>query len=153
MENSNEYSRAGQPWEMNEDSQLVKNYNINNLDIMTISKIHKRMPGGIISRLKHHNIINIRTSARGYLDYKNSDLYKEICKNKQEQKKEQKGKKIQDISIKNNDESHIIQIKKDVKEINEIQTEIASLKKDVKEMLRLMNALYEFETEQRIESA
>lgn len=72
------FKNAGEPWTENEDNQLNKLYNVDMLDIMEISKIHNRAPGGIISRLCKNNYIPNRTSARGYMTYKNSDLYKQI---------------------------------------------------------------------------
>jgi hypothetical protein len=66
-------------WTQVEDEQLNKLYNIELLDIIEISKIHNRTPGGIISRLIKNNYITDKTCARGYLDYINSNLYKEIC--------------------------------------------------------------------------
>jgi hypothetical protein len=70
------FKNAGEPWTQEEDTQLNKLYNEDMLDIIEISKIHNRAPGGIISRLFKHNYIVNRQSARGYIAYKNSDLYK-----------------------------------------------------------------------------
>ena len=72
------FKNAGEPWTENEDNQLNRLYNVDMLDIMEISKRHNRAPGGIISRLCKNNYIPNRTSARGYMTYKNSDLYKQI---------------------------------------------------------------------------
>lgn len=72
------FKNAGEPWTENEDNQLNILYNMDMLDIMEISKRHNRAPGGIISRLCKNNYIPNRTSARGYITYKNSDLYKQI---------------------------------------------------------------------------
>ena len=69
------------PWTVQEDQQLNKLYNEEQLDIIAISKINNRAPGGIISRLREKKYITTRQSARGYTTYKNSDLYKEIVKN------------------------------------------------------------------------
>jgi hypothetical protein len=78
------FKNAGEPWTENEDNQLNKLYNIDMLDIMEISKIHNRAPGGIISRLCKNNYIPNRTSAKGYMTYKNSDLYKQIVSTNKE---------------------------------------------------------------------
>ena len=60
------FTNSGKPWEQQEDDQLNTLYNVDILDIMAISKIHKRTPGGIISRLfKHKYITPPRNSARG----------------------------------------------------------------------------------------
>jgi hypothetical protein len=79
-----------EPWTENEDIQLNQLYNIDMLDIMEISKINNRPPGGIISRLCKNNYIPNRTSARGYMVYKNSDLYKQIVSNNKVKEKESK---------------------------------------------------------------
>ena len=78
------FKNAGEPWTENEDNQLNRLYNVDMLDIMEISKRHNRAPGGIISRLCKNNYIPNRTSARGYMTYKNSDLYKQIVSTNKE---------------------------------------------------------------------
>ena len=83
----NIFKNAGEPWTQEEDIQLNKLYNEDMLDIIEISKIHNRAPGGIISRLIKDNYIVNRQSARGYLAYKNSDLYKEIVNNNKDKRK------------------------------------------------------------------
>ena len=87
-QNRNEYSS----WSEEEDMQLDKLYNFDLLDILEISKINNRLPGDIISRLvKNNNIVN-RISARGYLQYKQSDAYKQIVLENKKLKKERKEK-------------------------------------------------------------
>ncbi len=70
MEELATFKNAGEPWNEAEEKQLNKLYNEDMLDIMEISKIHCRAPGGILSRLKMHKHITHRQLARGY------DLYK-----------------------------------------------------------------------------
>jgi hypothetical protein len=141
MEIPKEYELAGQPWENSEDNQLIKEYTVDKLTVLELCKIHKRMPGGIISRLRHLDLVDMRSKARGYLEYENSDLYKEICKNKMLAKEKRKEIK-NELQITNN----TVEIKQ-LKEITEMKASINSLKKDVKEILRLMNMLYEFESQ------
>ena len=94
------FKNAGDPWTKEEDIQLNKLYNEDMLDIMEISKIHNRAPGGIISRLFKHNYIVNRQSARGYIVYKNSDLYKQIVSdNKDKYKKKIKPTQTDNILI------------------------------------------------------
>ena len=81
-----EYNLAGQSWEKEEDDQLVEEYNIGKLDLMEICKVHKRMPGGIMSRLKRLNLINMKNEVRGYSEYLKSDLYKIVSKITNERK-------------------------------------------------------------------
>lgn len=132
-----EYNLAGQPWEKKEDDQLIKEYNIDKLKLLDISKIHKRMPGGIISRLKKLNLIDMRCNARGYEEYQNSNLYKDICKTRAENRLERKI----ESSVNTNSNTisqgnqNIIELKKDVKE----------MKENISKILELMNAIYDFE--------
>ena len=143
------YDRQKEAWDDKELEYLKSYYETKEMTISQIADIHRRTPGSISHKLKVLDLIPHYTLSRGYLDYKNSNLYKEIIetsktiksdkKAKNEARLKEKVKSLPDITI--------------TKEINEIQKEIASLKKDVKEMLRLMNALYDFETEQRIDTA
>lgn len=146
--NIKELTLAGQPWSKKEDEQLIKEYNIDKMTIIDICKIHKRMPGGIISRLKHGGIIAHTMDARGYIDYQQSDLYKEIRKHK----KENRMKNITDFDETINNENNlkstpvstpfreVIDLRN---EVSDIKNEISILKHDVKEILRLMNTLYD----------
>ncbi len=138
------FKNAGEPWLQEEDIQLNKLYNINKIDIIEISKIHNRAPGGIISRLQKHNYITNRVSARGYNDYKNSDLYKEIVSTNNNKKKTTQPATIL-ISI---NKSDYIEIEN---EFNNLKNEIRDLKKNmnlkntIKELIDMMKAVYDFE--------
>ena len=146
METETIFKNAGEPWTQEEDTQLNKLYNENMLDIMEISNIHNRAPGGIISRLvKQNNILN-RQSARGYETYKNSDLYKEIVSKNEEkkcQKKTKPEKKAKPIQIDNGTiTSNYIELQNDVKEM---KNHIKELEHTIKELIEMMKAVYEFE--------
>jgi hypothetical protein len=148
MEADTIFERAGEPWSSDEDNKLNKLYNEDLLDIMEISKIHNRAPGGIISRLfKHQHIVN-RTMARGYMKYKNSDLYKEIVSNNKEKnnndtqdKPKKKVTQTDNIFISINKKDYT-ELKNDVKEM---KTEIKELRKTLTELVEMMKAVYEFE--------
>jgi hypothetical protein len=77
------------------------------------------------------------------LDYKNSNLYKQIVERGKSSDSEKKIKK--EVKLKAKTEG--LTVSTPFREILEIRHEIADLKKDVKEMLRLMNALYDFESQ------
>ena len=148
MEIETIFKNAGEPWSQEEDTQLNKLYNEDILDIMEISKIHCRAPGGIISRLHKHNYIVNRQSSRVYINYKNSDLYKEIVSNnkkktKIEDKPEKKinQKQIDNILISIN-KSDYIELQNDVKEM---KNEIKDLKNTIKELVEMLKAVYDFE--------
>ena len=150
METETIFKNAGGSWSQEEDTQLNKLYNEDMLDIMEISKIHNRAPGGIISRLIKHNYIVNRQSARGYINYKNSDLYKEIVSNNKDKKRSEiedkpekkiKPKQIDNILIGIN-KSDYIELQNDVKEM---KNEIKDLKNSIKELVEMMKAVYDFE--------
>ena len=148
METEIVFKNAGEPWTPEEDLQLNKLYNEYTLDIMKISEIHNRAPGGIISRLIKHNYIPNRILARGYMTYKNSDLYKDIVyknKNKPEIagniEKIRKNKEADNIFISIN-KCDYIELKQDV---IEMKNEITGLKNTIKELVEMMKAVYEFE--------
>ena len=84
MENQDDFKYAGTPWGFEEDQLLIKEYTVDNLNLLKICEIHKRKPGGIISRLKQLNLIDIRQNTRGYSEYLKSDLYKELQAKKRE---------------------------------------------------------------------
>ena len=119
------FKNAGEPWTPEEERQLNKLYNQDLLDIMEISKIHCRAPGGILSRLKLLKYITHRQLARGYDLYKKSNFYKQAIQTNKENYKTNLTEKLEQtiksnqldntlISICNND---YIELHNDVKEI------------------------------------
>ena len=154
MEIPAEYNLAGQPWEKKEDEQLIKEYTIDELNVLDLCKIHKRMPGGIISRLKHLNLIVMRNQARGHLQYQQSDLYKEICKYKEENRIKRNTERNKQPLITNAIYKPIADKQTVIQQNKQLSSDIMQLKMDVKEMnekinkiLDLMNAVYEFENQ------
>ena len=153
------FKNAGEPWTVQEDQQLNKLYNEEQLDIIAISKIHNRAPGGILSRLQKNKHVPNRYSARGYIAYTNSDLYKEIVAKNKEKRENKFNLDLEDnkkptstvnkmvlskadnilISIKQSD---YIQLQNDV---NEMKNDIKSLKNNISELVEMMKAVYEFE--------
>ena len=135
METEIIFTNAGELWSKKEDIQLNKLYNEDMLDIMEISKIHNRAPGGILSRLKFHKYITHRNLARGYDLYKNSNFYKLAIKNnKDNYKKKLTEKQICNESISINKSDYI-----------ELQNDIKEMKNNIKELVEMMKAVYEFE--------
>lgn len=82
------YTNSGLKWSSDEEEKVINEYNEQKLDINEIGLIHKRTPGGISSKLAILGIIPDRFSGRGQQEYISSDLYKEICSNNSEKKKE-----------------------------------------------------------------
>ena len=143
MEIKTMFKNAGEPWYQEEDNQLNQLYNVELLNIMEISKIHNRAPGGIISRLCKHNYIPNRISARGYLEYQNSDMYKQIVlknreNNIQFQKENVKKKENILITIDKND---YLELKAD---IEGMKNEITELKKTIQDFVEIMKEMYDF---------
>ncbi len=144
------FKNAGEPWTPEEERQLNKLYNEDLLDIMEISKIHCRAPGGILSRLKLLKYITQRQSARGYDLYKKSNFYKQAIQTNKENYKKNLTEKLEQtiksnqldntlISICNND---YVELHDDVKEM---KNEIKDLKNSIKELVEIMKAVYDFE--------
>ena len=72
------YNRQKASWEESELQQLRTEYVTNEMTISQMGDIHHRTPGSISYALKRLDIITNNLIARGYSEYKNSDLYKEI---------------------------------------------------------------------------
>ena len=150
METEFTFKNAGEPWTPEEERQLNKLYNEDMLDIMEISKIHNRAPGGILCRLKVNKHIANRQHARGYDLYKNSNFYTQaVQNNKQNYKKNLTDKLEKNINITQTDnllisinKNDYIELQNDVKEM---KNEIKDLKYSIKELVEMMKAVYEFE--------
>lgn len=124
------YNRQRDVWNDMELCDIKNEYEIKELTISQIADIHHRTPGSISYKLKNLGIINHNMLSRGYLEYKNSSLYKEIVE-------------TGNVTNAKRRENNPLLVLNDVAELKK---EIVFLRKDVKEMLRLMNALYDFES-------
>jgi len=155
MEQETLFINAGKPWTPTDELKLKNLYNDNMLDIMEISSILKREPGGILSRLKKENCITDKREGRGYMTYINSDLYKQ----KQEKRNLSTHGKITTLELKNETiiketptKSKIKLFKSDYlclnEEVKEMKLEIIELKHTIKEMIEMMKAIYEFDATQ-----
>jgi len=69
MTSTDTNANAGKPWTSQEDELLSKLYNEEKLDVISISQIHQRAPGGIISRLVKNKIVSDKKTVRGYEQY------------------------------------------------------------------------------------
>jgi hypothetical protein len=146
--NNIQYIRSGQKWDKNEDLQLVKEYDIDKLNLLDICKIHKRKSGGIISRLKKNNLIDMDFNVRGYSEYQKI--------NQEELNKECEENKINDnvlFDTKVEDENFGYTNRKQFRlkqrqmpdEILQIKKDINDIKKDMKKIFELINTVYQFE--------
>lgn len=146
------YNRQKELWDDKEIDDVRTEYETNEMTISQIADIHHRTPGSISYKLKCLGIVIHNTLTRGYLEYRNSSLYKEILEVSKRNDAEKKVKREERAATK---EAKLKVVKSPTPttsvsvpshEIAELRNEVASLKRDVKEMLRLMNALYEFES-------
>lgn len=139
------YNCQKEDWRYDEVNTLKYEYETQQLTVSEIADIHRRTPGSISYKLKNIGLITCNTLARGFLDYKNSDLYKQIVET---------GKKRYNVENNINKDAKIKEKTEGLKQrirnrdiLDEMRNEIMDLKKNVKEMLRLMNALYDFESQ------
>jgi ribonuclease HI len=121
------YYRAGQPWSCEENEKLIKGYDINNFTLLELCEIHKRMPGGIASRLRRLNCVKKRCQVRGYIEFMKSSLHSQIRSNK----KELKGEK--NIMYKKHTFANVI-------------TEVLDLRKEVTDLKNYINKLEEMDS-------
>jgi len=131
------YNRQNEPWNDKEVEDIKIEYETKRMTISEIADIHRRTPSSIGYKVKSIGLIERYNLSRGYMDYKNSKLYKEIVSNIINK----------NIQSKLNTEIDMVPPIRRRDEIRMMRNEIDELKKDVKEMLRLMNALYDFETQ------
>lgn len=151
------YNRQKEAWFGKEEEELKTEYEVDEMTISQIADIHKRTPGSISYKLKSMGIIQHIVFARGYMNYKNSELYKEIVQKGTTERKikkeaKEKGKKNYDsiysfvkatpIDTPFSEPPKFVARRR---EIVELRNEIETIKSDLKELLRLMRAVYEFE--------
>jgi len=149
MNNLEYYNRQKESWNDNEIENIRTEYQTNEMTIRQIGDIHRRTPGSISYKLKSIGLITNNTLSRGYLEYKNSNLYKEIVKTGGKNDKEKKIKKETEINSKIDNVSinllfrEIIEIKAKLdnvllnpifREVIELRHEVKDLKKDIKEI-------------------
>jgi len=134
------YNRQKEGWSDSELQEIRTEYENKGLTISEIADIHRRTPGSISYKLIKFGIIANNKQARGYDEYKNSNLYKEIVgKNKLNDSERR---------IKTNSRYETITVPPQVnipfKQLVDLRSDVETLKSDVKEIVRLMNAIYGF---------
>lgn len=136
------YIRQKDIWDEKELCDIKTEYEEKELTICQIADIHRRTPGSISYKLKNLGIITHGTLSRGYLEYKNSSLYKEIVESGKSKDADKKAKEEAKLKVKAE-----TLMTNTTNEITELKKEVALLGKDIKEMLRIINALYDFESQ------
>jgi glutamate mutase epsilon subunit len=134
------YNRQKEAWSDKELQDIRDEYETKEMTISQIADVHHRTPGSISYKLRNLGLITHNTESRGYLEYRNSILYKQIVETGKINNTAKKETKLKA-------KTEILSLGNQTREMLEIRNEIADLKKDVKEMLRLMNALYDFENQ------
>lgn len=128
------YIRQKDAWDESEIRQLRTEYLHDKMTISQIADIHQRTPGVVSYKLKGLGYIDSNTLARGYSEYKKSDLYRAIVE--KEKVNPKPFTRANDLNIK---------VQVEHTELAALKDEIATLKQDIKEVLRLIHAMYEVE--------
>uniref|UniRef100_A0A6C0ANF0 Uncharacterized protein n=1 Tax=viral metagenome TaxID=1070528 RepID=A0A6C0ANF0_9ZZZZ len=152
-------TNMGKPWSQEELNQLLQEIK-EKKSIVDIATLHKRTQGGINSRLRetaailHLNENKTIQECIEITGLDKSDIidaisrreYNIIMKAKKVETKEKLKEQVLNKHVNITSERNIIS--KHVDPLHELRLEVNELKKDVKEILRLMNALYDFEASQ-----
>jgi len=142
----------GAAWRESEIEQLLNEVR-DGQTYEEIAKTHKRTVGGIVSRLKdiayecHNKQMSINEIVVLTSISKNDVIDTIVQKDKRKENIEKRKEKHAagfELSSKTKPTS---QTTSAPSEIAELTNEVVSIKKDVKEILRLMNALYDFESQ------
>ena len=134
------YDRQKEFWGDNEVQEIRTEYQVKEMTISQIADIHHRTPGSISYKLIKFGIIANNKQARGYDEYKNSNLYKEIVgKNKlnDSERRIKTTSRFETITVPP-------QVNIPFKQLVDLRSDVETLKMDVKEILRVMNAIYGF---------
>jgi hypothetical protein len=78
MEPLKYYTNSGTRWLEEETTLLKKEYTFDKIDIIEISKLHKRTPGGIAHKLLSMGLVDNYHKIKRYHEYRNSTLFKEV---------------------------------------------------------------------------
>jgi len=138
-EREEEHERAGAPWSTEECEQLIDEYKNKGLSVQEISKIHKRNMTGVASRLRKLNIVESRVAVKGYLEYKQSDLYKAVCQARYERKVARNTIIEPHGTVKASAQLSMI----DRNDINNLRQEIADLKMAMAELTSMLAAVHD----------
>jgi hypothetical protein len=87
------YYRQKEVWEEKEIEEIRNEYLTKKMTISEIGDFHHRTPGSIGSKLHRIGLIRHNAEARGYNEYKDSKLYKEIVESSTKKALEKKEKK------------------------------------------------------------
>lgn len=150
MESLSYYDRSKEKYSEEESMEIKKEYEIDKHSIIEIGKKHTRTPGSIAYRLKIIGIVHHPAVARGYTEYKASELYKEVCKEYEKKDGERKEKREERVKAKETlSVSGMSTTKTSVMlELATLKKDMEDIKKDIKQILTYMTAVYEFENDE-----
>ena len=151
------YNKLHLPWTSEELTLIKQQYNEQGMDVIQIGNIHYKTPGQVSYRLKQIGAVDkMSNDIRGYKEYRESSLFQEVQNNSDTFKKElmqqDKGSMLRTTRQERRQErrQQIQQTNTTQQDtIEQLSAEIQMIKNDVKEILRLMNALYDFESQQQ----
>jgi hypothetical protein len=139
------------PWTGEELTMIRQQYNEQGMDVIQIANIHYKTPGQVAYRLKQIGAVDsMNHEIRGYKEYCDSPLFQEVKHNCSAFRKE-----LKQQDRKSNKEHTMLSSRQEKRQTRNNQQEafemlsadVQMIKNDVKEILRLMNALYEFENQ------
>lgn len=138
-----QFSQTGKKWSIEEDQQLITEYTSGN-DIVEISRTHKRLLNGIVTRLVSLNIIVDKQQSRGYTSYKNSEYYQNYLISEKRKGYQEKIEKEQEPIIENKpliEKNNDLEISQDIFNMKNELTEIKTGIDELKEMLQQFTSL------------
>lgn len=142
------YNKMHLPWTDEELTMIQQQYNEQGMDVIQIGNIHYKTPGQVSYRLKQIGAVDsMNHEIRGYKEYLDSSLFQEVKHNcstfrKELKRQDRKSKKEHDMLT-----SRQKQQTNQQDAIENLTVEVQMIKSDIKEILRLMNALYDFESQ------
>jgi hypothetical protein len=114
------YVRSKETWSDSELSDIKLEYETKEMTISQIADKHRRTPGCISYRLKSLGIIEHNTLARGYAEYKSSDLYKEAVASYKKDDTDNPSKRKTKISSKISEHDELITVLKEIRDVMRI---------------------------------
>ena len=140
------YDKRSIKWTDEEIKEAIHQYS-SHQTVNDIAYYFRKTPGQILYLLKKEKLITSDEFHREFGIYRESSIYREIIQEIDEvrpAKKERKGIPPKEDEKSKEDNPPRQRMKDDIKHLRE---EMETIKKDVKEILRLMNALYDFESQ------
>ena len=141
-EDLKEYSYTGTTWSAEESADLLKEYNQDKLHLLEICKLRKRLPKEVIFKIRSMNMEQYQRNIRGYYEYRQSDLYKQVRKEKRD-----------DFALRKV-ETNVVNVSIQKKSGNNLELEVSELKDEIEslknEMISIKATLYDIQQSLKI---